>query len=87
MGSSATRRDILLKAVKMRAAEAVAMGIVDSVHDSGEATVEAAVHLGEELAKRKWDGEVYADIRKSLYPELCGLVGLAGKEVIASPRL
>lgn len=87
VGSSATRRDILLKAAKMRAAEAVATGIVDSVHESGEATVEAAVRLAEELVKRKWDGEVYADIRKSLYPELCGVLGLASKGVIASPRL
>ncbi|KAF7151658.1 hypothetical protein RHSIM_Rhsim02G0035300 [Rhododendron simsii] len=87
VGSSATRRDILLKAAKMRAAEAVVMGIVDSVHDSGEATVEAAVRLAEELVKRKWDGEVYADIRKSLYPELCGILGLASKGVVASPRL
>jgi enoyl-CoA hydratase/carnithine racemase len=87
VGSSAARRDILLKARKMKAMEAVAMGIVDSVHNSGEATVEAAVRLGEELVKRKWDGEVYADIRKSMYPELCFVLGLANKDAVASARL
>jgi len=87
VGSSAARRDILLKARKMKAMEAVAMGIVDSVHNSGEATVAAAVRLGEELVKRKWDGEVYADIRKSMYPELCFVLGLANKDAVASARL
>ncbi|KAH7858704.1 hypothetical protein Vadar_026932 [Vaccinium darrowii] len=87
VGSSAARRDILLKARKMKAMEAVAMGIIDSVHNSGEATVEAAVRLGEELVKRKWDGEVYADIRKSMYPELCFVLGLANKDAVASARL
>lgn len=87
VGSSAARRDILLKARKMKAMEAVAMGIIDSVHNSGEATVEAAVRLGEELVKRKWDGKVYADIRKSMYPELCFVLGLANKDAVASARL
>lgn len=79
VGSAAARRDVLLKAAKVRAAEAVEMGIVDSAYDSAEAAVEAAVRLGEELGKRKWDGEVYSEIRKSLYPELCGVLGLAAK--------
>ncbi|KAI8566409.1 hypothetical protein RHMOL_Rhmol02G0038000 [Rhododendron molle] len=81
VGSSMARRDILLKAVKMKATEAMAVGVVDSVHESPEATVEAAVRLGEELVKRKWDGEVYSDIRLAMYPELCGVLGLAPKGV------
>lgn len=81
VGSSAARRNILLKAVKMKATEAMAVGVVDSVHESPEATVEAAVRLGEELVKRKWDGEVYSDIRLAMYPELCGVLGLAPKGV------
>ncbi|KAA8527743.1 hypothetical protein F0562_035388 [Nyssa sinensis] len=80
--SVAARRDVLLRAVKVKAETAVAMGIVDSAHDSGEAAVEAAVRLGEELAKRKWDGEVYAEIRKALYPELCGVLGLIPKAIV-----
>ncbi|XP_057504247.1 enoyl-CoA delta isomerase 2, peroxisomal [Actinidia eriantha] len=77
VGSTAARRDVMLRAKKVTASEALAMGIVDSAHDSAEAVVEAAVRLGEELVKRKWDGEVYAEIRKALYPELCGVLGLA----------
>ncbi|KAL6970534.1 Enoyl-CoA delta isomerase 2, mitochondrial [Sarracenia purpurea var. burkii] len=87
IGSAAARRDVTLKAAKLRAAEAVAMGIVDSAHDSVEAVVEAAVRLGQELVKRNWDGEVYAEIRKSMYPDLCGVLGLTDKVVIASSRL
>ncbi|KAK9288446.1 hypothetical protein L1049_016903 [Liquidambar formosana] len=86
IGSPAARRDVLLRATKLKAEEAVRIGIIDSAHDSGESTVEAALRLGEQLAGRKWDGEVYAEIRKSLYPELCGLLGLAEKTLI-SPRL
>ena len=86
VGSSSARRDVMLRAKKVTASEALAMGIVDSAHDSAEAVVEAAVHLGEELVKRKWDGEVYAEIRKALYPELCGVLGLADKAVITSPH-
>jgi len=86
VASPAARRDVLLKAAKVKAEEGVAMGLVDSAHDSRDAAVEAAVRMGEELGKRKWDGEVYAEIRKSLYPELCGVLGLVcGKAVV--PRL
>ena len=63
IGSTSARRDILLVGSKVKGEEAVRMGIVDSaVHDSEESVVEATVHLGEQLVKRKWNGEVYAEI-------------------------
>ncbi|XP_027338996.1 enoyl-CoA delta isomerase 2, peroxisomal-like [Abrus precatorius] len=77
--SATALRDVLLSGAKVTAAEAVKMGIVDSAHDSAERTVDAAMRLGERLAERKWEGEVYAEIRKSLYPEACGVLGLAQK--------
>ncbi|XP_059630406.1 enoyl-CoA delta isomerase 2, peroxisomal-like [Cornus florida] len=84
----AARRDLLLRAMKVKAEEAVAMGIVHSAHGSVEGTVEAAVRLGEELGKRKWDGEVYAEIRKGMYPELHVIFGLEKKTIVSlSPRL
>lgn len=86
IGNPAARRDVMLGAKKLKAEEAVRMGIVDSAHDSAESTVEAAVRLGEQLAKRKWHGEVYSEIRKALYPEVCGLLGLSHRAVVA-PRL
>ena len=53
----------------MKGEEVVRMGIMDSVvHNSEESVVEAMVHLGDRLAERKWNGKVYAEIRKSLYP-------------------
>ncbi|XP_059665273.1 enoyl-CoA delta isomerase 2, peroxisomal-like [Cornus florida] len=82
------RRDLLLRALKVKAEEAVAMRIVHSAHGSVEGTVEAAVRLGEELGKRRWDGEVYAEIRKGMYPELRGMLGLEEKIIVSlSPRL
>ncbi|XP_057429836.1 enoyl-CoA delta isomerase 2, peroxisomal-like [Lotus japonicus] len=77
------RRDLVLRGVKVRAVEALEMGIVHSAHDSAESTVEAAMRLGEELAGRKWVGEAYGEIRKSLYPEVCSVLGLTLKPVIS----
>ncbi|KAL0012413.1 hypothetical protein SO802_007521 [Lithocarpus litseifolius] len=63
IGSALARRDILLAGMKVKGEEAVRMGIMDSaVHDSEESVFEAAVRLGEQLVKRKWNGEVYAEI-------------------------
>lgn len=76
------RRDVLLRGVKVKADEAYVKGLIDSAYDSGEKTVEAAVRFGEELSKRKFDGEVYAEIRKSLYPELTNVLGLVTKSVV-----
>lgn len=81
--SPAALREVLLGGRKVTAAEAVEMGIVDSAHDSVEGVVEASVRLGERLVKRKWNGEVYAEIRKSLYPEMCAVLGLTQKSIVA----
>ena len=88
IGSASARRDILLAGRKVKGEEAVKMGIVDSAaHDSEESVVEAAVCLGDSLAERKWNGEVYAKIRKSLYSEICGVLGLVSKTIVASSKL
>ncbi|CAA7028093.1 unnamed protein product [Microthlaspi erraticum] len=77
IGTSIARRELLLSGKKIKGEEAVALGIVDSAaHDSAEGVVEATVSLGESLAAKKWKGEVYASIRKSLYPEVCGMLSL-----------
>lgn len=81
--SSAAMREVLLRGVKVKAAEAMKMGIVNSAHDSAESVMEASVRLGEELAQRKWNGEVYAEIRKSLYPEICEVLGLTHKVIVS----
>ncbi|KAK9059013.1 hypothetical protein SSX86_021632 [Deinandra increscens subsp. villosa] len=75
-------RDVLLRGMKVKADEAVVKGLIDSAHDNGEKVVEAAVRLGEELTKRRWDGEVYAEIRKALYPEIIGVLGLTAKPIV-----
>ncbi|XP_043690300.1 enoyl-CoA delta isomerase 3-like [Telopea speciosissima] len=66
----AGRRDTVLRAVKLRAEEALAKGIIDSAHGTVEETIDAAVRLGEELAGKKWNGEVYAQMRKTLHSEV-----------------
>ncbi|XP_047315505.1 enoyl-CoA delta isomerase 2, peroxisomal-like [Impatiens glandulifera] len=80
-------RDIMLKGMKVRAEEGVKMGMVDSAHDSREKVVEAAMRLGEELGKRSWNGDVYAEIRKAMHQDLCGILSLTGKSIVASSRL
>ncbi|KAK1379875.1 enoyl-CoA delta isomerase 2, peroxisomal-like [Heracleum sosnowskyi] len=84
VASPAARRDLLLNGMKLKAEDAVAMGIIDSAYDDAEKTVDAAVQLAEKLGKRKWDGVVYGEIRKSLLPELCDIVGLVGAGVATS---
>ncbi|OIV96143.1 hypothetical protein TanjilG_13075 [Lupinus angustifolius] len=81
--SPAALRDMMLRGVKVTGEEGVKMKIVDSVYDSAERTIDAAVRLGEELARRKWNGEVYAEIRKSLYPESCQVLGLIQKQLVS----
>lgn len=84
MGSASSRRGLVLRAQKVGPEMAVEMGIVDSVHGSGEEAIEAAVRIGEELSKKKWNGKAYAEIRKALYPELCGNLGLSDTRVLPS---
>lgn len=71
-----TRRDVLLRGKKVTAAEAEARGIVDRAVVGAMEAVEAAVAMGEELAARNWDGEVYASIRKGIFKEACRGLGL-----------
>lgn len=71
-----TLRDVVLRASKIRAAEAAERKIIDGAVETPEATLEAAVRMGEELAARKWEGKVYASIRMRAFSELCREVGL-----------
>ncbi|KAJ4722640.1 enoyl-CoA delta isomerase 2, peroxisomal-like [Melia azedarach] len=87
VGSATTRRDILLIAKKMKGQEALRMGIVEAVYDSVEEVAEASMRLGKQLAGRKWDGQVYAEIRKSLYPDICGVLGLEVEHIVSNSKL
>ncbi|KAL8486583.1 hypothetical protein ACS0TY_022851 [Phlomoides rotata] len=84
IGSSAARREVVLKAAKIGAEAAVGMGIVDSAYGTPEEVVAAAERKAEELAERGWSGDAYAGLRKSLYPEVCGMVGLKIEPVYPS---
>ncbi|OWM87523.1 hypothetical protein CDL15_Pgr022635 [Punica granatum] len=70
VGLPAARREMLMKAAKLTAAQGAAMGIIDSAHDGPEETMSAAVRLAEELVARKWDGHVYAANRMVVLREV-----------------
>ena len=64
--------DVMLRGVKINGDEAARLGITESAHDSAESALEAACTWGiKQLAQRKWNDEVYTEIRKSMYPNLC----------------
>ncbi|KAL3634510.1 hypothetical protein CASFOL_021564 [Castilleja foliolosa] len=84
VGEAADRRDLVLRAMKVGAKAAVKMGIVDSAHDSAVEVEEAAMRAAEEMGKKRWCGAAYAGLRKSLYPEVCGVLGLKDSFVLPS---
>ncbi|KDP44993.1 hypothetical protein JCGZ_01493 [Jatropha curcas] len=67
IGDTNVRRELVLTAARLTAEMAVERRIIQSAHDSSEATIEAAGRLGEELVNRKWDGHVYAKNRLAVW--------------------
>ncbi|XP_051129216.1 enoyl-CoA delta isomerase 2, peroxisomal-like [Andrographis paniculata] len=84
IGSGIGRREVVLGAAKIGATAAAEMGIVDSVEGTAAEVEAAAERKAEELGKRRWNGVVYAEIRKDLYPEVCGLLGLKHSPVVVA---
>ncbi|MBA0849385.1 hypothetical protein Goshw_015378 [Gossypium schwendimanii] len=79
IGDASVRRDFLLRGLKMKGDEAEKRGVVEAAY-GGEAEVrQASVRLAENLGRRKWHGEVYAEIRKGLHPQLSAILGLTHK--------
>nr|POF23639.1 enoyl-coa delta isomerase 1, peroxisomal [Quercus suber] len=76
IGSPKARRAVVLTAAKITAKQAVELGIIDSAHDSADETVDSAVRLGEELAKREWDGHVYGQNRMRLFAKALDEIAL-----------
>ncbi|KAH1120517.1 hypothetical protein J1N35_003677 [Gossypium stocksii] len=79
IGDASVRRDLLLRGLKMKGDEAEKRGVVEAAYGSEAEVREASVRLAENLGKRKWHGEVYAEIRKGLYPQLSAILGLTHK--------
>ncbi|MBA0612468.1 hypothetical protein Godav_013067 [Gossypium davidsonii] len=79
-------RDLVLRGLKIKGEELLKMGIMDAVYDGEEGVINAGMKMADDLARRKWDGEVYAEIRKGLYSEFCGMLGIASK-AIGTPKL
>ncbi|KAK9672834.1 hypothetical protein RND81_12G127900 [Saponaria officinalis] len=86
VASAVARRDIMLNGRKLKAVEAVGFGIVDDVGKDGEEVMEKSVKLSQVLVKKGWNGEVYGEIRKGLYPTLCHELGLSRRTLVV-PRL
>ncbi|PIA57849.1 hypothetical protein AQUCO_00500043v1 [Aquilegia coerulea] len=83
-GSPNNLRDFVLQGMKVRGEEGVKRGIIDSVYNSPEETVEAAIQLGEKLGLKKLHGEVYAEIRKHTLKDVSLVLGLVHKVVVVS---
>lgn len=62
-------RDTVLCGTKHTAEMALAAGIIDSVHEDSESTVEAASKLAQKLAARNWSPSLYRDMRAAMYPK------------------
>ncbi|KAJ6814999.1 carnitine racemase/ catalytic [Iris pallida] len=69
-------KKIVMKSGKVMAVEAMEKGVVDVVKGSAGETAAAAAAMAEGLAKRGWNGRVYASIRMGAFPEICRAVGL-----------
>ncbi|KAL8093388.1 enoyl-CoA delta isomerase 1, peroxisomal-like [Apium graveolens] len=88
VSSPAVLRDIVLRAEKMTAEKAVKKGIIHAAYDSVEATVAAAVELGGQLARRNWNGQVYAENRKVLFYDVLQKLAIAETdEMIKNSRV
>uniref|UniRef100_A0A803MB40 Uncharacterized protein n=1 Tax=Chenopodium quinoa TaxID=63459 RepID=A0A803MB40_CHEQI len=71
------RREIMMRGRKLKGEKGVKMGVVDEVvvGINGDEVLVKGLKLGEELLKKKLNGDVYCEIRKGLYPELCRELG------------
>ncbi|XVF83621.1 hypothetical protein PTKIN_Ptkin16aG0504300 [Pterospermum kingtungense] len=75
IGDATVRREVMLRAEKLTAEQAVERRIVAAAYESAAETLKGAVELGERLGKRGWDGEVYSENRKGLYKEILDKLG------------
>ncbi|XP_027122403.1 enoyl-CoA delta isomerase 3-like isoform X1 [Coffea arabica] len=73
VGCPLARRKLLLRDVQIDAEEAAKIGLLDWNHEvaSEKDALEVAKTQADELAKKEWNGELYAEMRQLLYPELC----------------
>lgn len=63
-------KEVILKAAKLTASQAQALEIVDGAHPTPAATLEAALAEASQLASRKWNKELYLNMRLAMYPEV-----------------
>ncbi|XP_021747980.1 enoyl-CoA delta isomerase 2, peroxisomal-like [Chenopodium quinoa] len=70
------RREIMMRGKKLKG-EGLKMGVIDEVvvGNNGDEVLVKGLKLGQDLLKKKRNGEVYCEIRKGLYPELCRELG------------
>lgn len=66
--SPRTLRDVVLGARIFSAQEALESGIADSVFADSPQTLEAAVGKAQNLAGRRWNSEIYSQLRLGVFP-------------------
>ncbi|KAI4369679.1 hypothetical protein MLD38_018095 [Melastoma candidum] len=79
-------RELALWGTRLKGADAAEIGLVDEAVVAGgeEGVKKRAEEKAAELGKRKWDGRVYAELRKGLYKEVCDVLGLERRAVVAA---
>ncbi|KAL2920401.1 Enoyl-CoA delta isomerase 3 [Bienertia sinuspersici] len=80
------RREIMMRGRKLRGEQGLELGVVDQVFGTADLVFEAAFNLGQELVNKKWNGNIYAEIRKGLCPHLCQELDLT-RNTIMLPRI
>ncbi|MCO5558935.1 hypothetical protein L7F22_012526 [Adiantum nelumboides] len=77
-------RDTVLRGTKHTAEMALEAGIVDSIHENADSTLEAAFGKAEELVARKWNPGFYRELRASMYPEVFAAVDCLEESDVSS---
>lgn len=82
--SPGARSRLALRGLKFQARDAKEMGILVEEPRINQMPLDAAKTQAESVLENCWDGKVYAETRKSLYPELCLALGLGYTPLLPS---
>ncbi|XP_058079867.1 enoyl-CoA delta isomerase 3-like [Magnolia sinica] len=68
--SPVSLREVVLKARKFTASEALEFRIIDGVYDDAAKTIDTAIVEAEKLVARGWKRDSYANLRAGAFPEV-----------------
>lgn len=62
-------KEVILRASRLTAGAAQELGIVDAAHPTPAATFDAAMADAAQLARKKWNKDLYVTMRLAMYPD------------------